>query len=129
MGMGRVSRKAAITVAVVALLSVPIGSLIARAHTQTFKTNLTLHYDKKTDTFVGHLGTSSFCQQGRQVTVHVAGSNAVVGSTISGHAGQWNGIAAPGPGSYFATVSQTSSGGYAGDHTCLAATSNTVTVH
>jgi hypothetical protein len=126
--MQRISRKAAITVAVVALLSVPIGTMIARAHTQTFKTNLTLHVDKKSDTFVGHLGTSSFCQQGRQVTVHVAGSNAIVGSTISGHAGQWSGVSVPGPGSYFATVSQTSSGGYSGDHTCLAATSNTVTV-
>jgi hypothetical protein len=126
--MQGLSRKAAITVAVVALLSVPIGTLIARAHTQTFRTNLTMHFDKKSDTFVGHLGTSSFCQQGRQVTVHVSGSNAVVGSTISGHAGHWDGISVPGPGSYYASVGQTPSGGYSGDHTCLAATSNTVTV-
>jgi hypothetical protein len=126
--MQRLSRKTAITVAVVALLTVPIGTMIARAHTQTFKTNLTMHYDKKSDTFVGHLGTSSFCQQGRQVTVQVSGSNAVVGSTVSGHAGQWNGVSAPGPGTYYASVTQTPSGGYSGDHTCLGATSNTVTI-
>jgi hypothetical protein len=126
--MRRLSRKTAITLAVVALVTVPIGTMIAQAHTQTFKTNLTLHFDKKSDTFVGHLGTSSFCQEGRQVTVRVSGSNAIVGSTVSGHAGHWDGISAPGPGSYYASVAQTSSGGYDGDHVCLAATSNTVTI-
>jgi hypothetical protein len=126
--MQRITRKAAITVSVLALLTLPIGMLVARAHTQTFRSNLTMHLDKKSDTFDGHVGTSSFCQQGRQITVHVSGSNAVVGSTVSGHAGQWGGVSVPGPGTYYATVDQTSSGGYGGDHVCLAGTSKTVTV-
>ncbi len=126
--MRRLSRKTVITLAVVALVTASIGTMIAQAHTQSFKTNLTMHFDKKTDTFVGHLGTSSFCQQGRQVTVRVSGSNTVVGSTVSGHAGHWDGVSAPGPGTYYASVAETSSGGYGGDHICLGATSNAVTI-
>lgn len=126
--MQGISRRAAITVSCLALLTLPIGTLIARAHTHTYRSNLTIHWDKKTDTFEGHVGTASFCQEGRQITVHESGSNAVVGSTVSGHAGQWSGVSAPGPGTYYATVEQTSNGGYGADHTCLEDTSNTVTV-
>ena len=126
--MQGISRRAAITVSVFALLTLPLGTLIARAHSHTYRSNLTIHWDKKTDTFEGHVGTASFCQEGRRITVRVSGTNAVVGSTTSGHAGQWVGVSAPGPGTYYATVDETSDGGYGADHRCLGDTSNTVTV-
>ncbi|MFL5766817.1 MAG: hypothetical protein ACJ758_03110 [Actinomycetota bacterium] len=115
---------------VVALLSGALLASAASAHAHTFKTNLTIHYDKKTDTFDGHAGTASACQEGR--TVHVfkssGGGNVPVGSATTVHAGHWNGVHSAGPGSYFATVDQSTAGGYGGDTTCLSGTSKTTTV-
>lgn len=122
------SRRVAVTISLLALLTLPIGTLIARAHTQTYQTNLTIHYDHQSGDFDGHVGSSSFCQEGRQITIYESGSNAVVGAAVSGHAGQWSGVSAPGPGAYYATVSEMQDSGYGHDHTCLEDASNTVTV-
>jgi hypothetical protein len=112
-----------------ALLTLALGSWAASAHTQTYKSNLTIHY--KGGAFDGHVGTSSFCQEGRAVhvfQVNSGGSDILVGSTTSGHAGQWSGISSPGAGSYYATVDERHDTGYGHDHLCLAGTSGTVTV-
>ncbi|HEY2803614.1 MAG TPA: hypothetical protein VGJ67_06810 [Actinomycetota bacterium] len=113
-----------------ALLSGALLASAASAHAHTFQTNLMIHYDKKTDSFDGHAGTASVCQEGRTVHVFKAtgGGNVPVGSATTVHAGMWSGVHSPGPGSYFATVDQSSAGGYGGDTTCLAGTSHTVTV-
>ena len=87
-----------VSVSIIALATLALGSWAANAHTQTYKTNLTIHYDKKTNSFEGHVGTSSFCQEGRAIhvfQVNSAGSDIMVGSTTSGHAGHWSGIASP----------------------------------
>lgn len=114
-----------------ALLSLALGTWAAVAHTQTYQTNLTIHHDKKTNSFDGHVGTSSFCQEDRAVhvfQVNSGGSDILVGSTTSGHAGQWSGISSPGAGTYYATVDERHDTGYGHDHTCLADTSGMVTV-
>ena len=79
-----------VSVSIIALATLALGSWAANAHTQTYKTNLTIHYDKKTNSFEGHAGTSSFCQEGRAIQVfqvNSGGSDILVGSTTSGHAG------------------------------------------
>src|SRR5204863_1517160 len=53
-----------------ALLTIPLGSFLASAHTQTYSANLSLHFDKKTQTFDGHVGTSSFCHEDRLVSLY-----------------------------------------------------------
>jgi hypothetical protein len=119
-----------VAVSIIALSTLALGSWTAAAHTQTYKTNLTIHYDKKSDSFVGHVGTSSFCQEGRAVHVFqvTAGGDIPVGSTLSGHAGHWSGISSPGSGTYYATVDEEHDSGYGHDHLCLADTSGMVTV-
>jgi hypothetical protein len=120
-----------VSVSIIALATLALGSWAANAHTQTYKTNLTIHYDKKTDSFEGHLGTSSFCQEGRAIhvfQVSSAGSDIMVGSTTSEHAGHWSGIASPGAGTYYATTDERQDSGYGHDHRCLADTSGTVAV-
>jgi hypothetical protein len=120
-----------VSVSIIALATLALGSWAANAHAQTFKTNLTIHYDKKTNSFEGHVGTSSFCQEGRAIQVfqvNSGGSDILIGSTTSGHAGHWSGIASPGPGTYYATADERQESGYGHDHRCLADTSGTVTV-
>ena len=120
-----------VSVSIIALATLAFGSWAANAHTQTYKSNLTIHYDKKTNSFVGHIGTSSFCQEGRAVHVfqaNSAGSDIMVGSTLSGHAGHWSGISSPGAGTYYATIDERHDSGYGHDHLCLADTSRSVTV-
>jgi hypothetical protein len=120
-----------VSVSIIALATLALGSWAANAHTQTYKTNLTIHYDKKTNSFEGHLGTSSFCQEGRAIhvfQVNSAGTDIMVGSATSGHAGHWSGIASPSAGSYYATVDERQESGYGHDHQCLADTSATVAV-
>jgi hypothetical protein len=120
-----------VSVSVIALLTLALGSWAASAHTQTYQSNLTIHYDHQADAFDGHVGTSSFCQEGRSVhvfQVNSGGSDILVGSTTSGHAGQWSGISSPGAGTYYATVDERHDTGYGHDHLCLAGTSGTVKV-
>jgi len=122
--------KLVVGLSVVALLSGALIASAAGAHAHTFKTNLMIHYDKKTDTFDGHAGTASVCQEGRSVHVFkvTGGGNVPVGNATTGHAGMWSGVHASGSGSYFATVDQMNAGGYGGDTTCLADTSHTISV-
>jgi hypothetical protein len=124
--------KLVVSLGAIALLTLLLGTWSAGAHTQTFKSNLTIHFDKKSDSFDGHVGTSSFCQQGRAVHVFEVntggGSDTLVGSTTSGHAGQWSGISSPGSGTFYATVDQLDHVGYGEDVVCLAGTSRTITV-
>ena len=121
--------KFVLSFSVIALLSLALGTWAANAHTQTYKSNLTIHFDKKTNSFDGHVGTSSFCQEGRSVHVFQSSGGAVlVGSTTSGHAGQWSGVSSPGAGTYYATVDERHDTGYGHDHLCLAGTSGSVTV-
>jgi hypothetical protein len=122
--------KFALAFSVIALLSVSLGTWAASAHTQTYQSNLTIHFDKKTNSFDGHVGTSSFCQEGRLIDVfqQTSGAPVLVGSTTSGHAGQWSGVSSPGAGTYFATVDARHDVGYGHDHLCLADTSGSVTV-
>jgi hypothetical protein len=119
--------KLVVALSLVALLSLALVASSASAKNHTFKTNLTMHYDKKSNTFDGHAGTASFCQEGRSVHVFRSPST-LVGNATTVHAGHWSGVPAPGPGTYYATVDAQSGGGYGGDTTCLAGTSNTVTV-
>jgi hypothetical protein len=116
--------KLVVSISLVALATVGIGSWAASAHTQTFQSNLSIHVSR--GTLWGHVGTASFCQEGRQITIHTSGG-AVVGSAVSGHAGMWSGVPVS-AGSYYATVSQMHETGYGHDHLCLADTSTTVTV-
>ena len=122
------TRRARIVVGVsmVALAAVPLGTWAARAHDQTYKANLSIHYDRKTQSLEGHIGTSNFCQEGRTVTVTKVGSG-VVGSAVSDFRGMWGPVPWDGPGSYFAEVGEVHEGGYGHDHTCLAGTSSTIT--
>jgi hypothetical protein len=120
-----ISRKTALALSVLALLSLPIGMWTAGAHTQTYKTNMSIHYDKHGDSIWGHLGTSSFCQQGRTVQVFKDGVS--IGSTVSGHAGMWS-MGATGDGGYQAVATQSVSTGYEHNHTCLAGSSKTISV-
>ena len=124
--MNSISRKAALALSTLALLSLPVGMFAARAHTQTYKTNMSIHYDKHDDQIWGHLGTSSFCQEGRNVQVFKDGGS--IGTVVSVHAGMWS-IAAQGTGSYSAVAAESHTTGYDHDHTCLEGTSSTVTVH
>ena len=120
----------AILIAALAFATVPFGSMMAQAHEKTFKSNLTLHYDKHDDTFNGHLGTAEVCKDQRPVDVHldVPGSP-VVGTAMTEHSGQWGPIPnTTGPGAYFATVDAVDRGGYGDPVHCQAGVSNTVTV-
>ena len=123
--MNGISRKVALLLSTLALLSLPIGMLTARAHTQTYKTNMSIHFDKKSNEIWGHLGTSSFCQEGRTVEIFKDGSS--IGSVVSVHAGMWS-ILSTGAGSYYAVAAESHSTGYEDDDTCLAGTSSTVSV-
>jgi hypothetical protein len=119
-----------VALSLIALLSLALGSWAANAHTQTYKSNLSIHYDKHTASFWGHVGTSSFCQEDRLVSVYrtESGIDTLIGTTFSGHAGMWEGVPSPGPGDYFATVDALHDAGYGHDHQCEADTSSTVTV-
>jgi hypothetical protein len=121
------TRRARIVVGVcmVALAAVPLGTWAARAHTQTYQANLSIHYDRKTQSLDGHVGTSNFCQEGRTVSVYESGGS-LVGTAVSDFRGMWGPVAWNGPGSYYAQVSQVHEGGYGHDHTCLAGTSHTI---
>ena len=123
--MNTISRKAALALSTLALLSLPIGMLTARAHTQTYKTNVSIHFDKKANEIWGHLGTSSFCQEGRSVQVFKDATS--IGSVVSVHAGMWS-IPATGAGSYQAVAAESHSTGYDHDHTCLSGTSSTLSL-
>jgi hypothetical protein len=112
-------------VAMVALAAVPLGSWAARAHTQTYKANLSIHYDRKTQSLDGHVGTSNFCQEGRTITVSKTGGG-IIGTAVSDFRGMWGPVAWDGPGSYYAQVSEVHEGGYGHDHTCLSDTSSTI---
>ncbi len=120
--MNGISRKAALALSTLALLSLPFGMWVAQGHTQTYKTNVSIHYDKKADEIWGHLGTSSFCKEGRTVQVFKDGVS--IGSVVSVHAGMWS-ISAAGAGGYQAVAAESHSTGYDHDHTCLAGTSTT----
>src|SRR5438132_14306082 len=60
----------AFLIAALALATVPFGSMIAQAHEKSFKSNLTLHYDKHDDQFNGHVGTAEVCKDVRPAAVH-----------------------------------------------------------
>jgi hypothetical protein len=124
----RLRTRIALGVCCVALATIPLGSFMARAHTQTYKANVTIHYDRKTQSLNGHVGTSSFCHEDRLVSVYETsgGSDVLVGTSVSDHSGQWGDVAWDGPGSYVARVSEVHEGGYGHDHTCLAGSSPTI---
>jgi|GraSoiStandDraft_16_1057320.scaffolds.fasta_scaffold383548_1 hypothetical protein len=120
----------AFLIAALAFATVPFGSMMAQAHEKTFKSNLTLHYDKHADEFNGHLGTAEVCKDERPVDVHldVPGSP-VVATAITDHSGQWGPVSnTTGPGTYFATVDAVDRGGYGDPVHCEAGVSNTVEV-
>ena len=123
--MSGLSRKVALLLSALALASLPLGAWMASAHTQTYKTNLSIHYDKHDDSIWGHAGTSSFCQEDRNITVFHDGSS--YATTTSGHAGMWS-VGSGGSGSYYATVDESHRTGYGDDNTCLGDTSSTIAV-
>lgn len=124
----RLRTRIAVGACCLALATIPLGSFVARAHTQTYKAALTIHFDHKTQSFEGHVGTSSFCKEARLVSVYqtVGGSDILVGTSLSDHSGQWGDVSWDGPGTYFAQVSELHESGYGHDHTCLAASSPTI---
>jgi hypothetical protein len=126
----RFRTRIAVGVCCLALATIPLSTFTAGAHTQTFRSVLTIHFDKKTQTFEGHVGTSVFCQEDRVVSVYETdgGTPILVGTILSTHGGQWGDVTWDGPGTYFAQVSEVHLGGYGDDHTCLAAESATITV-
>jgi hypothetical protein len=126
----RLRMRIAIVLCGLALTTIPMGSFLARAHTQTYKANLTIHFDKRAQTFDGHVGTSVFCHENRLVSVYRTdgGSDVLVGTKVSDHSGQWGDVSWTGPGSYVARVSEIHEGGYGHDHTCLAGSSPVITV-
>lgn len=125
----RLRTRLALGVCCLALATIPLGSFMARAHTQTYKANLTIHFDRKTQTFEGHVGTSVFCHEDRLVSVYKTdgGSDILVGTSVSDRSGQWGDVPWDGPGTYLARVSEVHEGGYGHDHTCLAGSSPTIT--
>ena len=92
----RLRTRIALGVCCLALATIPLGSFMARAHTQTYKANLTIHFDRKTQTFEGHVGTSVFCHEDRLVSVYRTdgGSDILVGTSVSDRSGQWGGHSA-----------------------------------
>jgi hypothetical protein len=125
----RLRTRIAVGVCCLALATIPLSSFTAGAQTQTFKATLTIHFDQKTQTFEGHVGTSVFCQEGRLVSVYKTdGGETLVGTSVSTQAGRWGDVAWDGPGTYLARVSEVHVGGYGDDKTCLAAESATITV-
>jgi hypothetical protein len=122
----RGSRRVALALSVLALAALPFGQWAATAHTQTYKTNLSIHFDKHADSIWGHVGSSSFCQEDRTVEVFKDGIS--IGTTLSEHAGMWS-VDSQGSGDYYATVAESHTVGYDHDHTCLADTSSTTTVN
>jgi hypothetical protein len=126
----RLRTRIAVGVCCLALATIPLSSFTAGAQAQTFRATLTIHFDQKTQTFEGHVGTSVFCQEDRLVSVYKTdgGTETLVGTSPSGHAGQWGDVAWAGPGTYLARVSEVHVGGYGDDKTCLAAESATITV-
>jgi hypothetical protein len=126
----RTKIRLALLIGLLALVTVPLGSMIAQAHNQSFPTNLTLHYETHGNTFDGHLGTANVCQDGRLVSIHedIAGSP-VVGTALSGHSGQYGPVAnTTGDGTFFATVDAVDTGGYGNPVHCEAGVSHVVTV-
>lgn len=114
----------------IALLSLAFGTWAATAHTQTYQSHLSIHHDKKSSSLWGHVGTSRFCQGGREITVFLqgSGSDTLVGTAFSSVNGMWGPVSATGSGSYYATVDEQPMGGYGADHTCLRDTSKTIRV-
>jgi hypothetical protein len=125
----RTKVRVAFCIGVLALATLPFGSM-AQAHQQSFKSNLTLHYMKQTNTFNGHIGTAHVCQADRTVEVHLDTTGSpVVGTAVSGHSGQWGPIPnTNGAGTYFATVDAVDRGGYGNPVHCEAGVSKTVQV-
>jgi hypothetical protein len=120
----------AFLLAIVALVAVPVGTMIASAHTQTFPSNLVLHYRSGSNTFDGHLGTAHICQDGRLVSIHemTAGSH-VVGTAVTDHSGHFGPIPnTAGTGEYFATVDEVDRGEYGRPVHCEAGVSNVAIV-
>jgi hypothetical protein len=94
---------------------------------QTYKANVTIHFDRKSQTLDGHVGTSVFCHADRTVSVYRTDSgNQLVGTAVSDHSGQWGPISWDGPGTYVASVAEIHEGGYGHDHLCLAGSSSTL---
>jgi len=123
----RLKTRAAIAVCCAALATIPLGAFAARAHVQTYQANVTIHYDHKAQALNGHVGTSSFCHEGRTVSVFRTDTGGqLVGTVVSDHSGQWGPIAAPGPGTYEARVAEIHEGGYGHDHLCLAGSSGPI---
>jgi hypothetical protein len=123
----RLRMRVALVVCGLALTTIPLGTFMARAHTQTYGANVTIHFDHKTQSFNGHVGTSSFCHEDRLVSVYrTDGGEVLVGTSVSDHSGQWGDVAWDGPGTYVARVSEVHEGGYGHDHTCLAGSSHTI---
>jgi len=112
---------------VAALVTVPFISLAAHGHQKSFRSNVVIHYRPASNTFDGHVGTARVCKEGRTVLVQQLPSNAVVGSDTTDHSGHWGPVPAPGPGTYYARVTQEIRGGYGGV-VCLEGVSHTVTV-
>jgi len=119
------SKKAALGLTTLALASLPFANWMASAHAHSFQSNLSIHFDKHHDTIWGHVGTASFCQEGRTITVSQNGS--VVDTTASGHAGMWS-VPASGSGSYTAAVAQSPATGYGSDRICLGDTTGPIQV-
>jgi hypothetical protein len=123
----RLRMRVALVVCGLALTTIPLGTFMARAHTQTYAANVTIHFDHKAQSFDGHVGTSSFCHEDRLVSVFKTdGGDVLVGTSVSDHSGQWGDVAWDGPGTYVARVSEVHEGGYGHDHTCLAGSSHTI---
>jgi hypothetical protein len=122
--------KVVVALSLVALVTLALGSWAADAHTQTYKTNLAVHFDKKSSSLWGHVGTASFCQEGRQIDVFMigSGSDTFVGTAFSGQGGMWGPVSALGSGSYYAKVDERHESGYGHDHTCLPDISGSIRV-
>ena len=85
----RLRMRVALVVCGLALTTIPLGTFMARAHTQTYGANVTIHYDRNTQSFDGHVGTSSFCHEDRLVSVYrTEGGEVLVGKSVYDHSGQ-----------------------------------------
>ena len=118
----------AMLLACLAIATVPLGNFSAKAHVQTYRSNLSIKYQRSTDSFVGRVASFRECREGRAVEVHMQqpGPDPVVGSDTTDARGRYGPIPAAGAGFYYAKVAEVERGGYGHDHLCTGGTSRSL---
>ena len=117
--------------ACLAIATVPLGNFSAKAHVQTYRSNISINYKRSADSFVGRVRSFKECREGRAVEIFMQqpGADTLVGSTTTDAHGRYGPVPASGAGFYYAKVAEVErGGGYGHDHLCTGGTSRTLRV-